>query len=151
MQHTTASTVPFVKTVLSKDGTAIAFQRIGHGPSVILVDGALCHRGMAPCARAGIWLNSWHRISRYSPTTLPYDGAIVQDNQRGTPLPARRWATVTAPTLVMDGGKSPQWMRRGNRALTLVLPNAQYRTLDGQTHILKPEAHAPTLVEFFKD
>jgi hypothetical protein len=31
-----------------------------------------------------------------------------------------------------------------------VLPHAEYRTLDGQTHMLKPAAHAPTLVEFFK-
>jgi hypothetical protein len=29
------------------------------------------------------------------------------------------------------------------------LPNAQYRTLGGQTHMLKPKAHAPTLLEFF--
>jgi hypothetical protein len=83
--------------------------------------------------------------------TLPYDGAIVQDNQRGKPLPASRWATVTAPTLVMDGERSRHWMRNANRALALVLPNAQYRTLAGQTHMLKPEAHAPALVEFFKD
>ena len=50
----------------------------------------------------------------------------------------------------MDGGKSPLWMRRGNRALSLALTNAQYRTLEGQTHMLKAKAHAPTLVEFFK-
>ena len=81
--------------------------------------------------------------------TLPYDGVIVQDNQRGRPLPATRWASVTVPTLVMDGGKSPRWMRHGNQALARVLPNAQYRTLDGQTHMLKPKAHAPALVEFF--
>src|ERR1700730_9852903 len=41
-----ATTVPMAKTVLSRDGTAIAFQRIGHGPAVILVDGALCYRGL---------------------------------------------------------------------------------------------------------
>jgi pimeloyl-ACP methyl ester carboxylesterase len=263
-----------VKTLRSKDGTAIAFQRIGHGPSVILVDGALCHRGMgqsghlaellaphfavftydrrgrgesgdttpyaverevediaALLSEAGgtafVWGMSsgavlaleaagrlpgikklavyeaplivddsrsttegeWVRIGeavaagrrgaavalflqsvglprffialmRLSPVwsklkaiahTLPYDGAIVQDNQKGKPLPASRWATVLAPTLVMDGGKSPQWIRHGNQALALVLPNAQYRTLAGQTHMLKPEAHAPTLVEFFQD
>ena len=82
--------------------------------------------------------------------TLPYDGVIVLDYQKGRPLPAHRWAPVTVPTLVIDGGKSPQWMRNGNRALSLVLPSAQYRTLDGQTHMLKPKVHAPTLVEFFK-
>jgi len=45
---------------------------------------------------------------------------------------------------------SPAWMRHGNQSLASVLPNAQYRTLEGQTHMLKPKAHAPLLVEFFK-
>jgi hypothetical protein len=83
--------------------------------------------------------------------TLPYDGAIVQDKQRGKPLPASRWASVTVPALVMDGGKSPAWMRHANGSLATVLPNARYRTLEGHTHMLKPKAHAPMLVEFFKD
>ena len=83
--------------------------------------------------------------------TLPYDGAIVRDNQRGKALPADRWASVTVPTLVMDGGKSPAWMRRGNQSLATALPNARYRTLEGQTHMLKPKAHTPMLVEFFED
>src|SRR5438105_3673875 len=34
------------RSVLSKDGTAIAFDQIGKGLPVILVDGALCYRGM---------------------------------------------------------------------------------------------------------
>ena len=83
--------------------------------------------------------------------TLPYDGALVQDNQRGKPLPANGWASVTIPALVMDGAKSPAWMRQANRSLAMVLPNAQYRTLEGQTHMLKPKVHAPLLVEFFED
>src|SRR5712691_5427214 len=37
-----------VNKVISKDGTAIAFERIGQGSSVILVDGALCRRAMGP-------------------------------------------------------------------------------------------------------
>jgi pimeloyl-ACP methyl ester carboxylesterase len=83
--------------------------------------------------------------------TLPYDGAIVKDHQRGKALPASQWASVTVPALVMDGGKSPVWMLHANRSLASILPNAQYRTLKGQTHMLKPKTHAPMLVEFFKD
>jgi pimeloyl-ACP methyl ester carboxylesterase len=271
---TTTATISFAKTVRSKDGTVIAFDRIGHGAPVILVDGGLCYRGMGDSQRlaallaphftvitydrrgrggsgdaapyaverevediaallseaggsahlwgmssggvlaleAAIRLSGIRKVALYeaplivddsrSPAgdlwvrigdavaadrpgaavkfflqfvgvpslfialmrlmpmwskleaiahTLPYDGAIVQDYQRGQPLPAGQWASVNVPTLVMDGGNSPQWMRIGNRALADVLPNAQYRTLDKQTHVLKPKAHAPTLVDFFKD
>jgi hypothetical protein len=35
-------------------------------------------------------------------------------------------------------------------SLARVLPNAQYRTLDGQTHMVKAEPHAPVLAEFFE-
>ena len=270
-----AATSPFVGKAFSKDGTVIAFDRIGNGPPVILIDGALCYRSMGQSGQlaellaqhftvftydrrgrggsgdtvpyaverevediatllseaggaAFVWgmssgavlaleaanrlsgikklalyeapfivddtrpttAGDWDRISaavaadRRSDAvklflksvgvpgfvralmplmipvwsrltavahTLPYDGAIVRDNQRGKPLPVRRWASVTIPTLVMDGGNSPAWVRHANRALASVLPNAQCRTLQGQTHMLKPKAHAPTLVEFFKD
>ncbi len=262
-----------VGTVLSKDGTAIAFDRIGNGPPVILVDGALCYRGMgqsgqlaellapyftvftydrrgrggsgdtAPYAverevediaavlseaggTAFVWGMSsgavlaleaanrlsgikklalyeapfivddsrstterdWVRIGdavaadrrgeavklflksvgvpaffivvmplipmwsklKAIAHTLPYDGVIVRDNQRGKPLQANRWASLTVPALVTDGGKSPAWMRHATQSLAAALPNAQYRTLEGQTHMLKPKAHAPMLVAFFK-
>ena len=90
----------------------------------------------------------WKRLTAVG-RTLPYDGALVKDNQRGKPLPAGRWQSVRMPTLVMDGGKSPQWMRNAMRALANVLPNATYRTLDGQTHMVKANAHVPVLTEFF--
>ena len=35
-------------TVISRDGTAIAFSRLGQGPPLILVDGAFCFRGNGP-------------------------------------------------------------------------------------------------------
>ena len=35
-------------TVTSPDGTTIAYSRQGSGPPVVLVDGALCHRGAGP-------------------------------------------------------------------------------------------------------
>jgi pimeloyl-ACP methyl ester carboxylesterase len=95
-------------------------------------------------------LPGWSKLKAVA-HTLPYDGALMQEHQPGRPLSAERWASVTAPTLVMDGGKSPQWMRNGNHALASVLRNAQHCTLEGQTHMLRPKAHAPTLVQFFKD
>jgi pimeloyl-ACP methyl ester carboxylesterase len=267
------ATLARVGTALSKDGTPIAFTRIGDGPPVILVDGALCYRGMGESGKlaallapyftvftydrrgrggsgdtspyavereiediaallseadgaAFLWGTSsgavlaleatnrlsgikklaiyeapfivddsrstterdWARIAEVVAAdrrseavklflklvgvpsfliavmplmpmlwsklkaiahTLPYDGAIVGDNQRGKPLPTECWASVTVPALVMDGGKSPAWMRHGNRSLASILPNARYQTLKGQTHMLKPKAHAPLLMEFF--
>ena len=36
------------KTVVSKDGTAIAYEATGSGPALVLVDGALCYREFGP-------------------------------------------------------------------------------------------------------
>lgn len=81
--------------------------------------------------------------------TLPYDVAVTCDLQRGTALPADRWATVDCPVLVLDGGKSPTWMRNGMAALAAALPHARHATLPGQTHLVKPAALAPALIDFF--
>jgi pimeloyl-ACP methyl ester carboxylesterase len=81
--------------------------------------------------------------------TLPYDGTIMGDTMRGNPLPLKRWASVTVPTLVMDGGESPAWQRTAVQALVDVLPHAQRRTLEGQTHGVAPDALAPVLEAFF--
>jgi pimeloyl-ACP methyl ester carboxylesterase len=81
--------------------------------------------------------------------TLPYDARIVGDLGRGAPLPAERWSGATVPALVVAGGKSPTWMKNGMRALADVLPGAQYRTLAGQTHVVKAARLAPVLSEFF--
>src|ERR1700722_12014223 len=83
--------------------------------------------------------------------TLPYDGAIVKDYQKGEPLPAAQWASAKMPTLVLDGGKSPQWMRNAMKTLAEILPNAEYRTLEGQFHDVAKAAVVlePILNEFF--
>ena len=78
--------------------------------------------------------------------TLIYDTTIMGDNNA---LPTERVASVTVPTLVIDGGASPMWMRNAAQAVADALPNAQRRTLAGQTHDVAPEALAPVLEEFF--
>ncbi|ESY99975.1 alpha/beta hydrolase [Mesorhizobium sp. LNHC209A00] len=90
----------------------------------------------------------WRRLKAVA-HTLPHDGAIVAGDQFGKPLDPVRWASLRVPVLVTDGGKSPAWLRHGNRALAKALPNARHQTLPGQNHILKPAAHAPVLTAFF--
>jgi pimeloyl-ACP methyl ester carboxylesterase len=94
------------------------------------------------------FMPAWSKLTAVAPT-LVYDITILEDNQRGKPLSATRWASVTVPTFVVDGGKSPAWMRHAMQALADVLPNAKRQTLDGQTHMVKPQALAPVLIEFF--
>jgi pimeloyl-ACP methyl ester carboxylesterase len=90
----------------------------------------------------------WRRLKAVA-HTLPYDyAALGDDTGLGRPLPAYRWENVTAPTLVMAGGKSPLAMQTAMRALAGVVPGAVYRTLEGQTHVVKARALAPVLTEF---
>ena len=94
-------------------------------------------------------LPAWSKLKALAPS-LPYDAQIIRGTGSGGPLPASRWAAATVPALVIAGGKSPAWMRTAMRALADVLPNATYRTLERQTHIVKPTALAPVLSEFFR-
>jgi len=91
---------------------------------------------------------AWGRLKALA-HTLPYDLTLMAGRQQGRPLPPGRWATLTAPTLVMAGGKSPAWLQNAARALADALPGARHQTLDGQTHIVKPKPLAPVLADFF--
>ena len=81
--------------------------------------------------------------------TLPYDISMLTEYGAGKPLPETLGAGINVPILVMDGGKSPTSMRHGMQALAQTLPHASYRTLAGQNHMVKAQALAPALLEFF--
>jgi pimeloyl-ACP methyl ester carboxylesterase len=81
--------------------------------------------------------------------TLQYDLGMTTPYQQGRPLPAGVWSRATMPSLVMDGGKSPAWMRNAQAAIAGVLPHATARTLPGENHMVSAKAIAPALVEFF--
>jgi predicted alpha/beta-hydrolase family hydrolase len=66
----------------------------------------------------------------------------------GKSLRADAWASVAVPTLILDGGTMP-WMTAGADALATVVPHAERRTLEGQTHDVAPEPVAQALRDFF--
>ena len=87
--------------------------------------------------------------------TLAYDITIIGNTESGDPLSLRKWATVTVPTLVMDGtmflGREEihVFMRHCAQELANILPDAQRRTLEGQDHGPADEVLVPALQEFF--
>lgn len=82
--------------------------------------------------------------------TLPYDWvALGAQRMYGAAIDASEWASVTMPTLVVAGQKSPEVLRSSSRALAAALPNARFHELAGVNHSLKMKALAPVLGEFF--
>jgi pimeloyl-ACP methyl ester carboxylesterase len=79
--------------------------------------------------------------------TLPYDIAIVGDGS----IPTARFAMIAAPTLVMDGGASPAWIRNAAATAAAAIPGAQRLTVEGQDHAVAPDVLAPLLIDFFGD
>jgi len=82
--------------------------------------------------------------------TLVYDNTIVADTMLGKPLSEDQWASISMPTLVMDGGNSPDYMHNGAQALLDVLPNAQHHRFPGQGHGAANAVLVPVLVDFLK-
>jgi len=81
--------------------------------------------------------------------TIAYDGRVMGFDEADRSLPVERWKAIEIPALVMDGDASPAWGRNAVQAVTDALPNAQRRSLPGQTHEVDPAVLAPVLVEFF--
>jgi pimeloyl-ACP methyl ester carboxylesterase len=80
--------------------------------------------------------------------TLAYDhiAALGEDAS----VPTERAASVSVPTLIMDGSESFPFMHTTAVTLANAMPNGRHRTLEGQTHEVAAEALAPVLIEFFK-
>ena len=87
----------------------------------------------------------WSGLEAVAPT-LAYDhtGILGYD----AAIPVERAARVGAPTLVMNGGGSVAFMGETAHTLSHVIPRAQLRVLEGQTHEVDPVVLAPILVDF---
>ena len=90
----------------------------------------------------------WPIFEAVAPT-LAYDHTAILGEDAS--VPTERAARVAVPALIMDGGASYPFMHVTATALAKAIPNAQHRTLAGQTHEVAVEAMAPVLVEFFNE
>jgi pimeloyl-ACP methyl ester carboxylesterase len=120
--------------------TMIAADRRGDALALFLKVVGLPDEAVAQMRHAPMWPG----MEAVAPT-LVYDGTIMGDFN----VPTAQLASITVPTLVMDGGASPASMRHAAQAVAAAIPDAQYRTLAGQTHEVAPEVIAPKLIEFF--
>ena len=85
----------------------------------------------------------WERVKRID-FTLAYDYAVLGNGT--VPESVER---ISIPTLVLDGEKSIDFIHSAADHIAERLPNAQRKTITGQTHQAAPESVAPLLIEFF--
>ncbi len=90
----------------------------------------------------------WPAMEAVAPT-LPYDAAALGTDGL---VPTELAATITAKTLVMDGGASLKimpFMHLAADKLSAAIPNATRHTIEGQGHDISPDILAPVLTKFF--
>jgi pimeloyl-ACP methyl ester carboxylesterase len=90
---------------------------------------------------------AWKQLKAVAPT-LPYDAQVLGNNCFGEPMDATQWAPVQQPVLVVNGAKSPGWMKTSTRALATAVPGAGHTEVPGQNHMIKAAAIAPVIAEF---
>jgi pimeloyl-ACP methyl ester carboxylesterase len=88
--------------------------------------------------------NAWQR-NKLVVHTLPYDLTILDDRS----VLNERSSSISVPTLVIGGEKSPKVLRDAVTAVANALPNGQSRFLSGQDHNISSRALAPVLFEYF--
>jgi len=88
----------------------------------------------------------WPAMEAVAPT-LAYDHAAIL----GEPwsVPSELAERVPVPALVMAGTASLPFMPDAARTLSQAIPQAQFRTLEGQAHEVDPRVLAPVLADFF--
>lgn len=91
----------------------------------------------------------WPRMEKMARSLL-YDQAVMEGKMSGSAVEKGQWAKVELPTLVLDGGASPAWIRNAAAMLAEALPRGQHRSLEGQSHGADPAVLAPVLEEFFQ-
>jgi pimeloyl-ACP methyl ester carboxylesterase len=91
----------------------------------------------------------WRSMVDMAPRTV-YDVRLCEGLQDGGPLPAGRWDGLTAPTLLLVGGKAEPFMKTGSAALAEAV-GAHREEIPGAHHgtpVMKPRLLQPALARF---
>lgn len=88
----------------------------------------------------------WPVMEAMAPT-LAYDHKAILGETAA--IPAKLATGVTVPVLVMNGSASFPFMHQTAETLSKLMPHAQLRVLEGQTHEVEPSLLAAVLTEFF--
>jgi len=149
-----------MERAVSKDGATIAYDQVGQGSPLILVDGAFCGRSFGPMPKLAPLLAQHFTVIYYdrrgrgdSGDTAPYgvereieDLEALVDAAGGS---AFLYGTSAGAVLARRRAEGPHWMHHTAQVVADSIPNAGRRTLEGQTHDVAAKAIAPVLVGFF--
>ncbi len=78
--------------------------------------------------------------------TLVYDCTISIHHGA---IPFELLPKISVPTLVIDGGDSPEWQRAACETLAREIPRGRHHRFPGESHIINQESAAPLLTDFF--
>jgi pimeloyl-ACP methyl ester carboxylesterase len=93
-------------------------------------------------------LPGWSKMKELAPT-IAYDVAVVGEDRS---IPVRKFSTIQAATLVMDGSASQAsmpFMRMSADKLAKTIPHAQRYTVEGEGHNIDDKTIAHLLKDFF--
>src|SRR6266545_7189178 len=91
-----------MRTVTSKDGSTIAYDRTGEGPVVILVGGALSYRAFPKMREIAA------RLAEHC-TVLNYDRSGRGDSIENGPFAVEREIEDLAAIIEAEGGRASLW------------------------------------------
>jgi pimeloyl-ACP methyl ester carboxylesterase len=160
-----------MSSVVSSDGTAIAFEAAGAGLPVIIVDGALAYREVGPSAKLAAELSRRFTVYRYDrrgrggsgdASTYSVEREIddiqaLIDRAGGSAslvgissggVLALEAASRRLPVTKLVVYEAPAWLKRASDAVAGVLPSATRRTIEGANHMMQADRVGPVLTPF---
>src|SRR5687768_7459177 len=137
---------PAMHTVTSKDGTKIAYDRLGSGPTLILVGGALSFRNFPNMVELA------ELLAERGVTVINYDRRGRGDSTEATPFDrataVEREIEDIAALIAAEGGRASRWGWSSGGALALraaaVLPGVERVSVYEVPFMVDPDHNRPT-------